>query len=349
MFDARYGLVPYVPLLTLAAAGLATPGARRLAIAMPAALAYYLTVASADNWSGAVCNLGRYVMPVAPLAIALAGLGLAAATARGEAGRETSGAGASRARAALTLVLAAWSALFAVLLWRDPLAANDSALLLAKSTYADGNQYLPNLFIRHWSDGAPGLWARILACATLVVLSALAARRARSALRVLAGTAAVVLALAAVLERWPGPREAPASPTALAVDEATRVFFDGAARLRGEDAILGPGAVDLLVRRRPGAPLASLRVVVGGSGVLQVPGRPPFALRPTGGLVDLPLVAYHEVNGRDGRSAAFAHTRVTVSGQAVLRFSGSEGAVLAVPPADAPQAGSIENEQGGQE
>ena len=30
--------------------------------ALPAAAAYYVTVASAANWSGAVCSLGRYAM-----------------------------------------------------------------------------------------------------------------------------------------------------------------------------------------------------------------------------------------------------------------------------------------------
>ena len=64
---------------------------------------------------------------------------------------------------ALVLMLAAWTGLFAVALWQDPHAANDSALLLAKSTYADGHQYVPDLFIRRWSDGAPGLWARVVA------------------------------------------------------------------------------------------------------------------------------------------------------------------------------------------
>ena len=43
---------------------------------MPAAAVYYLTVASADNWAGAVCNLGRYFMPVAPLAVALVGIAI---------------------------------------------------------------------------------------------------------------------------------------------------------------------------------------------------------------------------------------------------------------------------------
>ena len=74
LFDSRYGILPYVPLLILAAAGLVLGGARKLAPVLPAALAYYLTVASADNWSGAVCNLGRYVMPVVPLFVALVGM-----------------------------------------------------------------------------------------------------------------------------------------------------------------------------------------------------------------------------------------------------------------------------------
>jgi hypothetical protein len=179
--------------------------------------------------------------------------------------------------------------------------------------------------------------AALAACAlALVGLAAAALLRARSALRVLAGAAAVLLVAGLLLERWPTSRTAPAPNRSLAVDASTRVLFEGAVRMRGEDAILGPGAVTLLVRMAaPGAtPPPSLRAVVGGDGVFQAAGRPPFALRSTGGLVDLPLVAYHEVAGRDGRTAAFARARVAVSGQAVLRVAGGEGAVLA--PADAP-------------
>ena len=57
-------------LVRVVVAGLVVGGARRFAVVFPAALVYYLTVASADNWAGAVCNLGRYFMPVAPLLIA---------------------------------------------------------------------------------------------------------------------------------------------------------------------------------------------------------------------------------------------------------------------------------------
>jgi hypothetical protein len=342
LFDARYGIVPYVPLFALAGAGLVAGAARRVAIVLPAAVVYYLTVASADNWSGATCNLGRYFMPVAPLAVALVGIALARASAEG-ADEER------RARVALALVLGAWSALVAVLLWRDPIAANDSAVLLAKSTYADGNQYVPNLFIRHWSDGAPGLGARVAAWLALVVLASVAVRRARSAIRVLGAIAAVVLVLALALERWPGPRRAPTPPDALAVDEATRVFLDGAVSTRDDGAVLGPGRVDLLVRRLRAGALPVLRAVVGGAGTFQADGRPPFALRPSGGIVDLPLVAYHVVRGRNGREAVFARTSLTVSGQAVLRFSGGEQTPLSPPAGTPPAEGPPGDRRGGDE
>ena len=109
----------------------------------PAMAVYYLTVAAADNWSGAVCNLGRYFMPAAPFAVALVGVVLARAGAR---------AGVR----AVALTLAGWTAVIAWLLWHDPHAANDCAQLLARSAFADGNVYVPNLFLRAWADAAPG-------------------------------------------------------------------------------------------------------------------------------------------------------------------------------------------------
>jgi hypothetical protein len=49
---------------------------------------------------------------------------------------------------ALGLALVSWTGLIALGLRLDPHAANDSWLLLAKSTFADGRQYVPGLFIR---------------------------------------------------------------------------------------------------------------------------------------------------------------------------------------------------------
>jgi hypothetical protein len=374
LLDARYGILPYVPILLLAAGGLALGGARRFAVVMPAAAVYYLTVASADNWAGAVCNLGRYFMPVAPLAVALVGLAIdRVSSSRGRAGAEAADPSgpdtievrrddrATRGALALVLMLAAWTTLFAVALWRDPRAANDSALLLAKSTYADGNQYVPNLFIRTWSDGAPGLWARV--AAWLAGLGAVAwwlrrvatsSRRGGrplgvSPLRTLAAVSGIVLAAGLVLEPWPGKRTGPAFPgvlriaarevrdapaTTLAAPPA--LFVSGAASVHEDEAILGPGSVELLVRAP--SPESSLRVTVGGpGGVLRATGLPPLVLRPTGGLLDLPLIPYHEIRGRDGRRVAFSRTSLALDGQAVLRLGDGTSRVL---PASG-QAGPI--------
>ncbi len=313
LLDARYGILPYVPVLMLAAGGLVLGGARRFAVVMPAAAVYYLTVASADNWAGAVCNLGRYVMPVLPLAVTLVAIAIDRAPRRGVV--------------ALASILAAWTGLVALALWRDPHAANDSALLLAKSAFADGNQYVPNLFIRQWSDGAPGLLARIAAWAVALVALAAWFRRVprdgedrpagQSPVAVLAGVAAFVLAAAFVLERWPGPRTAPRFPGALPHADGT-LFLDGPAPVRGDEAVIGPGAVRLVLRA-PSAP-PSITVTLGGSdGVLRALGLPPLVLRPTGALVRLPLVPYHEVRGRDGRAVVFSRTTLDLDGEAVLR------------------------------
>jgi hypothetical protein len=343
LLDARYGILPYVPVLLLAAGGLVVGGARRFAIVLPAAAVYYLTVASADNWAGAVCNLGRYFMPVVPLAIALVGIAL-------------SFRGMPRGVLALFLMLAGWTAVFAVALWRDPHAASDSALLLAKSAYADAHRYIPDLFIRSWSDAAPGLWARV--AFWLAALAAIAWWRRRlsaepgsrprgqSPLALLATVSAIVLLAGFALERWPTARQSPSFPDAIVVpgevaapapggtaNPAPLVFLAGAARMRYDEAVLGPGAVELLLRSP--VPASSLTVTVGGQGsVLALEGRAPLVLRPTGALVSVPLVPYHVVRGRSGGSVAFTRARLSVAGEAVLRLG--EGPVKGP---DEPSAG----------
>jgi hypothetical protein len=333
LLDARYGILPYVPVLMLAAGGLAVGGARRFAVVLPAALVYYLTVASADNWAGAVCNLGRYFMPLAPLAVALVGLSFRG-TPVGPAPRNPPGF------LAFFLMLAAWTAVFAVALWRDPHAASDAALLLARSAYADAHQYIPDLFIRRWSDAAPGLPARVAAwLAALVVIAWWVRRlpsragdrpRGTSPLATLAAVAGFVLLAGFALERWPTRRQSPSFPDAMAVpaesaSPAPVVFVSGAARMRYDDeAVLGPGAVELLLRSP--VPVSPLTVTVGGQGsVLTVGGLPPIVLRPTGALVSVPFVPYHVVRGRDGRSVAFTRARLSVTGEAVLRLGEGPG------------------------
>ncbi len=311
--DARFGILPYVPLLLLAAGGLALGGARRFAVILPAALAYYLTVASADNWSGAVCNLGRYVMPVAPLGVALVGIAIARTSHR-------------RGAVTLVLALASWTALLALALGQDPHAANDSALLLAKSTYGDGLQYIPGLFIRTWADAAPGLAPRILAWLLLTAAAAFWLRRVGgvsgqagdSPLRTLAAMAATLVVVGFCLERVaPGTRTRPAWPGALAAEAGTTLFLEGASVVREDEAVVGPGAVEILVRS-PEARASLVVTLGGGGGFAQIAGRPPQPLRPTGALVELPLSAYHVVRGTD-RNAVFSRAFLWLEQEAVLR------------------------------
>jgi hypothetical protein len=313
-FDARYGLLPYAPVYLLAVAGLfgLGPRASRLRWALPAAAVYYVTVAAADNWSGAVCSLGRYVMPIVPFGAAL----LAVALDR---------TGSRRGVVALALTLAGWTALIAVALWGDPLASNDCAVLLDRSAFADGNVYVPNLFIKSWSEGAPGLFARAAVWIALAAAITLWLRRAArgkggaSPGRVLAGVTAVVLAAALLLERWPSSRGAPRFRNGLDLGGGTTAFVSRAAVV-DDYARVPDGEVQLLVRSR--AALRALTLVAEGEGLLRLPGRPPIALSPRGTGVDLPLVPVVTLGGRRGVQETLYRQRIHVEAPAgaVLRF-----------------------------
>jgi len=302
--DARYGLLPYVPLYLFALGGLVLPGraARVLRVGAAPALVYYLTVAAADNWSGAVCNLGRYIMPALPYALALVALVLAMTRGR-------------RGVLALFLALAAWSALLAVPLWNDPHAANDCALLLARSAIADGNAYIPNLFIRTWSEGAPGLWARLLVWTCLGAGLAAWLRRAamgRAGARpaaALVGLAATVLAAAALLERWPAARAGPRFPDALEAAPGATAFVEDA-RVEGARAWLGPGEHAILLRTRDGSGMLRLRAE--GEGVLRLAGRPPLPIPAAGLEVDLQMDAVAVLQGRRGVTETLWRQRIGV-------------------------------------
>ncbi len=314
VLDARYGLVPYAPVYALALAGTLFFRGRacRLGWALPAAAVYYVTVASADNWSGAVCSLGRYVMPLVPLAAALVAVGLDKTTAR-------------RGVLAFALTLAAWTALIAVALWRDPLASNDCAVLLAKSAFADGNVYIPNLFIKTWSEGAPGLFFRVVVWTLLAIVAALWLRRAaagrggRSPERILAGAFVTSLAVAFLLERWPSSRSAARFPEALDLGGGATAFVAGA-DVEDGFARVAPGAVELLVRSR--APLPALTLIAEGEGTLRLPGRPPIPLSPRGTGAGVPLTSLVTLSGRRGVSETLYRQRMILEspGAVVLRF-----------------------------
>jgi hypothetical protein len=318
LLDARYGILPYVPLYLLAAGGLAAPG--RLRRALPAMAVYYATVAAADNWSGAVCNLGRYVMPSVPWMVALGGAALA-------------GAGARRGVLAVALTLAAWSGLVARLLHHDPHAANDCALLLSRSAFADGNVYIPNLFLRSWAEAAPGLWARVAVWAGLTtILAVWMARASRgrggaSTSRALANLALLVLASALFLEQWPSPRDRARHPGGLEVAPGVTAFLSGDVAVDGAEARASSGDLDILLRSR--IPEATLPLRFEGEGTVRLAGRAPYVVPPSGLEVAVPLGPPVLLEGRRGVTEALSRERVrietrqglrvTIPGQATIR------------------------------
>ena len=301
VLDARYGIVPYVPFLLLAASGLMMRSPLRRAL--PVMAVYYLTVAAADNWSGAVCNLGRYFMPVAPFAIALAGVGLARTATRS-------------AVRWVALTLAGWTAVVTWALWHDPHAANDCAQLLARSAFADGNVYVPNLFLRAWADAAPGLWARVLAWVAFGaalggwMARASRGRGARCPVRALAATAAIVLSTAFALERWPAGRRAP--------------VFDDAIEVRPGVTVFPRGGGEILVRARDA--LSSVRIHATGDGTVRVPGLPPFVVGAGGTRADVPVSLVAHLAGRRGVEERLYRQRIDTDGDVAIAIVPNEAA-----------------------
>jgi hypothetical protein len=317
LFDARYGLLPCAPIYLLVGAGLVFAWRERspLLWCLPSAVVYYLTVAAADNWAGAVCNLGRYLMPLCPLAVAFVALALARAGSR---------------RGAWTVVLAllAWSGLIGFELWQDPHAANDTWELMDKSLLADANAYVPNLFMLRFREAAPGLVPRVVFwCAAVAGLAFWWIRGAdskagASAARAAVGLALVALGAAMALEAFGSRRDEPRF-AAVEADEGARVFVSGSAGVREGVAVARSGEAHVLVRSPQ--PRNAARVLIGGRGVFQVPGQPAVAARPGGAFVDLPLAEVAHLTAADGAQEWLSRGALRVEGEVVLRFSEPSG------------------------
>ena len=126
-----------------------------------------------------------------------------------------------------------------------------------------------------------------------------------SPIATLAAVAALVLSAGLVLERWPGRRVAPSFADAMRRPRRGRDARPGrlrerrragAARRRGPR----PGRASTCWCGRP-APVSSLTVTVGGQGACCRAGAGlPIVLRPTGALVSVPFVPYHD-RPRPGR------------------------------------------------
>ncbi|HVR71830.1 MAG TPA: hypothetical protein VMT87_13395 [Vicinamibacteria bacterium] len=291
-FDARYGLLPYVPAFLLAVGGLGEARrALRFPLALSAGAVYFLTVAAADNWAGPISHLGRFMLPLVPVLALLGALALA----------RTAHAPGVRF---LALALAGWSAVIAAMLWRDPHAANDCALLLARSTFAEGTAYIPNLYLRSWSEAPAGTAARVAAwlflCTALALWLRHVARRGGGAspARTLAGVAAVLLLAGFALERWPVGARRARFGQAIDLGRGATAFLSGAAEVSGDHVRARSGRVHLLVRSP--VPLAALEIQAEGTGIVHLPGRPAIPLPGRALGFELPLRTVRALTGRRG-------------------------------------------------
>jgi hypothetical protein len=299
LLDIHYGILPYAPIYLLALGGVAltSRGARRLRLALPVIVIYYLTVAAADDWHGAVSHLGRYVMPATPYAITLVALLLQKLAPH-------------RGALALALVLAAWTGLNAHAMWLDPHAADNALRHIENSAIADGTVYVPNLFIESMNRGGTRLFAQLLAWFALGLLLAFwlvrTARRAGPAglsnvgpACALVGLTTALFAAAIALESWPSRHRLPRFTNQIELRAGTTAFVEGATRLdRSSGHVVSRDDVDLLVRSR--SPLSSLAVFARGHGFVGATSRAALPIRESGRWVALPLVPVADLTGRRG-------------------------------------------------
>ena len=303
LFDARYGLLPYAPFFLLAPAGVVLLWRRRspvLFMLFPAAV-YFVTVASANNWAGSICNLGRFMLVLVPLMVVAAGVVL------GHVAKDPG-------RVAVCLALAFWSLLFAYGLWHDPAGLNDCALFLRGSAYADGNVYLPNVWLPGWSSATPALFVRLAAwLAATLALSGWLLHGHDShprPYRIMAVFLGVTLALTFLLEFTGSFRSSPIYEDALALSDADPatatdlVFVEGATVHRGQNALAsGAGEVRFLVRSRQ--PLVQLPLLAFGDG--HAASRAGYSqLRPAGVPLNVPLESFATLRSRDGNEETLA-------------------------------------------
>jgi hypothetical protein len=239
--DARYGSCPTCPSTCSRWAASSCPArpARVLRRGAAAMFVYYLTVAAADNWSGAVCNLGRYIMPVLPYAAALIALTVVAV-------------GGKRGVYAVGLAFSAWSALLAGGSLERP--ARRQRLRAAPGPQRDrGRERLhPESLHPHVGGGRarPVGAPRGVDGSGAVSRSGCGAREgSRRRTRDGCGLRSRrdrARGQRPVLERWPTVRTSARFPDAVEAGPGATAFVEGA-HVDGERAWVDPGAHEILV------------------------------------------------------------------------------------------------------
>jgi hypothetical protein len=138
---------------------------------------------------------------------------------------------------------------------------------------------------------------------------------------------ALLLAAAWVLERVGDQRrEAPYFPVELSADAEAKAFVSGPVVARDDAAVARTGLVRVIVRSP--LPRATLRMLIGGHGLYQLPGQPALVARASGAFVDLPLESAADLADGQGRRETLAQGMLRVDGEVALRFvepSGNPG------------------------
>ena len=305
LLDIHYGILPYAPVYLLGVAALWLPLGKRIRPALLPVAVYYLTVAAADDWHGAVSNLGRYFMPVAPFVVALVAIALRSVSGR---------------RGSLTVALFLFfiTARVTLALWLDPHAANDASLLVARSTFLDGWVYIPNLLVSRIADGGMrliaqlGVWLVLAALLTRMLLRAARSDTGPSVRAVVVGACGLLLAASIVLERWPSQHRLPRLRDGVEITGGTTAFASGPVRVDAPAIRAWPGESHLLVRS--GRRLERIAIHASGVGTLAPSGRVGRSV-PGHGLwdwLDLELLA--DLKGRRGVEERLYQARFEVSG-----------------------------------
>ena len=143
-------------------------------------------------------------------------------------------------------------------------------------------------------------------------------------------TLGLVLLAAALLERWPSSRSGPVFADAVALADGRVVFAEGAARRHDDRLEIEPGVTTFLVRTPEAAPAPrALPLLVGGTGLLELPDRAPLVLRPEGARLELPLEVAVTVTDRAGHRETLLRQTITLAGDspAVVRFDDARESV----------------------
>lgn len=243
LLDRDNGLFVFAPVYLLALAGFSSFAREQRRLLAPFAIvvfSYLLVIASFPYWPGAVSTMGRYILSILPLLALPAALGVRRALSDG-------------LLAGLAVVLAAASLAYTVGFALDLVPSYQPMLLWSRALYSDPTQYLPSFLGQGALGSGPAHAVKILVpLALLGAITFAGSRRAGAeevpfveprhyGRRLAAGSGALllaVLALAALLERWPGNASGAVKP----LYRDRLVLHSGATiSVRGEHGFEGRG------------------------------------------------------------------------------------------------------------